>query len=130
MNRHTQHIFSLYYLITPLFLLIELVAGINIRVTLPWGSDFWVYIYLAACFVFGGFLLQKSFLQKYFALFESSFNILLLVMSIYVPLLYWSDVPTETEFSLDKTSIVQFCIVAPMLLFSFYSNPLFKRKRL
>ena len=119
---------SKYYLATPIFMLVELLIAPNVRVTIPWGESYFVYIYMGLCFGVGGFVLKKQTHINVFALFESSVNIFLLVLSIYLPIISIADNPeSEVTFKFGVIEIVHFAIVAFTLLYVFYGNPLIRK---
>ena len=120
-------ILSKYYLATPAFMLVEWLAGLNLRVSIPWGGDLLTYLYMAACFVLGGFILKKPSYLNLFALIESSVNLFLLVLSVYLPIIAVTGGPGEAgTFTFGIAELIHFVIVGSILLYVFYSNPLMK----
>jgi len=120
-------ILSKYYLATPVFILAELVAGMSLRVAIPWGGDYLIYLYMAVCFVLGGLVLKKQMHLNVFALLESSVNLFLLLLSVYLPVVALANNPQEAEaFKFGVVEIIHFGIVGSTLLYVFYNNPLFK----
>lgn len=83
---HGKHsITSLYYYITPLFILLDYLIGVNIRVavldTMPLHKNLY-YGFCILCGV-GMFVLPRC--TPIVALFESTINILLIVLSVFIP---------------------------------------------
>lgn len=123
-----QTFFSKYYLATPLFAALELYSGNSLRVRIPWEGEQYVYIYLAACFAIGGFFLRKPPHLNLFAIFESSINLMLLVLSVYVPIVMaGSDIENGVRAGPRAVDLIQFVLVGAVLLYGFYSNPLIAR---
>ena len=122
------NLLSKYYLATPIFLFAEIVSGMNFRVTLPWSGDFQTYLYLAACFIIGGFFLKNEKHLNLFTLIESSVNFFMLLKSVYLPIFVMANNLNET--SINKIGIennVHFIIVGFFLLYAFYTNPFLKK---
>lgn len=123
------NILSKYYLLTPIFLLVELIWGMNLRVNLPWSGDYLIYLYMGICFVFGGFFLKKQAHLNIFALIESSVNIFMLFKSVYLPVFTMANNLDKAEgLKVGTDNIVHVIIVGFILLYAFYNNPLIKKK--
>jgi hypothetical protein len=119
---------SKYYLATPVFILVELFVGMNFRVSIPWDGDYLIYLYLAICFILGGFILKKPNFLNLFALFESSVNLFLLLLSVYLPVFAMANRPEEAgAFKFGMVEVIHFAIVGAVLLYAFYSNPIIKK---
>lgn len=118
----------LYYLATPLFLLMEALFGMNVRVSIPGDSDALYYLYLAICFACGIGFRNAPFKAALFALFESAVNIFLLVLSVMLPIFY---APATAEsgmnFNFGLQELIHFLIAGAILLIGFQQNPLFKK---
>ena len=122
-------ILSKYFLISPLFILFELVLDLHIRVVLPWSGDYLTYIYLAVCFVFG-VVLKNQILLNLFALIESSVNIILLFKSVYIPVFTMAhNLDSADVIKIGIDNVIHFVIVGAVLLYAFYTNPLIKKSR-
>ena len=122
-------VLSKYYLATPVFMLVEWLAGMDLRVSIPWGGELLTYLYMAVCFVLGGFILKNPGYLNLFALFESSVNLFLLVLSVYLPIIAVTGSPGEAgAFNFGIVELIHFVIVGSVLLYVFYSNPLMKKK--
>lgn len=116
-----------YYLITPLFFLLDVILGLGIRVAIPGNSDVLLTSYYAVCFLAGFIAFKTELSAALFSLLECVINIFLLILSVFWPLLTISDslengMPEQFQFG--GVELVHFIIVAGVLLFSFYTNPL------
>lgn len=122
----------LYYLFTPVFAVLDFVFGIDIRFKIPWDYDTVIGIYYAACFL-GGLLVFKSPLTAtLFGLFECSFNILLLLLSVMWPIATLGESAGNgavPAFQFGPSELVQFILAGSVLLYSFYTCPLLKNNR-
>jgi len=126
-KKNIAQLMSYYYLATPVFLLIELVLGGNVRVVIPGDSHAFLYIYLAVCFAAGIFLRNKPSLMSLFGLVESIVNIALLILNIYLPVvMLGGQLEGESGPLLTYADILHFIIVGTVLLAAFYSNSLFR----
>lgn len=113
-----------YYLLTPVFVLLEWWWGFNIRLSLPEDWLFIFYPYLLISFILGGFVLTSKLASALFGLMESSISILLLVLSVMWPILAQAGAQSGQGglFTLEK--LLNFCLVGGYLLYCFYSNPI------
>ncbi len=116
-------IFSKYYLATPVFGGLYFVTEVNLRISLPWDGNHLTYIYMAVCFVLGGLLIKKPLLLRVFTIFECSVNLLFLALSVYIPIVtVASDLENSEPIGLSIIGVIQFCLVACILLYGFYGN--------
>lgn len=123
------NLLSKYYLFTPIFLLVAIFADENIRVIIPSGEDYLLYLYMAGCFVIGGIFLKKSVHINLFALIESSVNLVLLFKSTYLPVFLMATNPEQAVApKFEMTDIIHFVMVGVVLLYAFYTNPIIKNK--
>ncbi len=120
----------IYYLATPLFLILHYYFDLNLRVSIPGMPGGWILGYYFVCFA-GGFVAFKSNVTgALFSLVESSVNILLLMLSILLPIYTIGSNPAEgIDFSFGTAELFHFLIVGSILLRSFYMNPLLTRQR-
>lgn len=121
-----------YYLATPLFIGIDWMLGMNIRLAIPGGAEILYYFYYALCFIAGFLTLKSDMLAALTALLECSVNILLLLLSILWPLLTIGDrieAGNDVVFTFGVAELIHFAIVGSMLVLAFYQNPLMKRDR-
>ena len=123
-----RHVLTKYYLATPLFLVIDLLLDQNYRVAIPWGADSLAYIYMILCFIVGGLILKNSSLLNVFTLIESSLNIFLLILSVYLSIFALAGRPEQSgAFRFGTQELIHFAVVGSMFLYSFYSNKLIKK---
>lgn len=88
MNIQGRHsVPSIYYYMTPLFIALDYFGGINIRVTVLDSTPHYKYLYYGFCIFcgIGMFVLPRC--TPIVALFESTLNILLVVLTVYLPYL-------------------------------------------
>jgi hypothetical protein len=78
---------NFYYVLTPLFLLMELIWGVRIRVPFILASAELRYGYYGMCFLFGVLCYFRKKLTPVVAIFESTINIALLISGFYLTIL-------------------------------------------
>jgi cytochrome c biogenesis factor len=122
-----DNLLSKYYLATPLFMLAEFVAGASLRVSIPWGGDYLLYLYMAVCYVIGGLILTKKQQLNLFALIECSVNLFLLTLGFYLHIFIMARNQGD-GFNFDITDLIHLIIVGTVLLYTFYGNPIIKKK--
>ena len=115
-----------YYLLTPVFALADLVAGISIRVaglsaTAPRGA------YYLAVFVLGLLCRLRPSIAPWVGMLESSGNLLLLLLSILLPI--WTLPETvlsggDAPAGLHPAGVVNALLVGGMLILSFHRHRL------
>jgi len=124
-----RHVLTKYYLATPVFLVIDLLLDQNYRVSIPWGADSFAYIYMALCFIVGGIILKNSSLLHYFTLIESSLNIFLLMLSVYLSIFALAGRSENGgPFTFGTEELIHFALVGSILLTTFYNNKLIRKK--
>ena len=117
-----------YYLLTPVFVLIEFLVNANLRITIPMGGYY--FLYMGVCFAIGGFFIKSPIVLNFFALVESTVNLILLFKSVYLPIFFLSKLPESTDtHNFEMTDVIHFIMVGVVLLYAFYTNPLIKKKR-
>ena len=117
-----------YYLATPVFFILHQYFGINLRVSIPTGQDAWLYLYYIICFA-ASFIVFKSVIAgALFTIIESSVNILLLILSVWLPIINMGTGNMEQGMQFGVQEIIHFLIVGTILLVGFYSNPLLTKK--
>ena len=122
MQFNTLHI---YYLATPVFFILYYVFDINLRIVIPGAADAWLFVYYTVCFLAGFFAFKSAVTGALFSLFESSINILLLLLSVLMPIYTIGNNPDgigAAHFGLAE--LMHFLIAGSILLISFYRNPL------
>ena len=121
-----------YYLVTPLFLIVDLVFGFDLRVSLPSDQPEYKLIYYAICFAAGFTAFGSEIAAASFSLVESVVNLLLLILTVYWPIVTIGE-SVETgnvgRFGFGLVELMHFLIVGSVLLISFYSNPLIASRR-
>jgi hypothetical protein len=110
----------LYYGLTPVFLICELLWGINVRVPFVLSSPMLRYIYYGMCTVFALLWWWKRHWTPFVALLESSANIILLVTG-FMHVLYgasWLETD-EIPAALTVKGVIGFSIAAMLWLITF-----------
>jgi hypothetical protein len=83
---HGRHsITSLYYYITPLFIVFDYLGGINIRVAVLDSMPFYKNLYYGFCILCGIGMFALPRYTPLVALFESMIIILLIVLAVFIP---------------------------------------------
>lgn len=129
MISHIQ-LLRLYYLFTPLFAVLDFGFGIDIRFRIPWDYDTVSILYYAACFLGGLFAFKNRLAAALFGLFECSFNILLLLLSVMWPIaMLGENIENGAAplFRFGPEELAQFMIEGSVLAYSFYLSPLINR---
>ena len=115
-------LFAVYYLATPLFVVADLLLGVNIRVAAlsDAGSRSAYYLFAFAC---GVLCHWRPRMTPVIGIVESSLNVLLLVLSIMLPLLelqeaVFADEPWVVPFS--AMSLGNFILSGTVLVASFH----------
>lgn len=121
-----------YYLSTPLFVLADVVWGVNPRVAGLEGYPALKAGYYAACLGCGLVAAFKPGASQIVGLAESAVNLLVLALGIFLP--YYAvldrvlaDQPIPAPLAPDE--IANFLIAGAVLSISFYGNPLLRRGR-
>ena len=120
-----------YYFITPLFFAVDLLFGINLRVSVPIGeNEAFYYFYITACFILGSFVFKSPVSSAWFGLAESSVNILLLMLSVMLPIFKLAgDLDAAGSFTFGTQELFHFLIAGSILILSFHLNPLLHGNR-
>ncbi len=121
----------LYYLATPLFLIINETLGANIRVAVFEHRPALRYGYYLACTLLGLIMLLRPPWTAILGLLESSTNITLLIVGYLTPYFQVIDqLATSGQLPPQHSSgewFLNFAISAAAWTISFYRNPLVKR---
>jgi hypothetical protein len=115
----------LYYFLTPIFVLLEYAAGVNIRLQTPWENGLFDAAYYLTCFTAAFIPVGSSAMAAFFALIECSVNILLLLLSVMLPIAGASEKLLNgeaVEFEFGPLQITHFVLVGGMLIWVFHSN--------
>lgn len=125
-----NELIRLYYFVTPLFFAMDLLFGVNFRITIPGSEgDTFYYLYIAACFILGSFVFKSPLSSSLFGLAESSVNILLLLLSVMLPIFKLAEnLDAINSFSFGLQEIIHFLIAGSILILSFHLNPLMHGK--
>jgi hypothetical protein len=118
-----------YYLATPLFFLLDYYVHIRLRVALPGAPAYYYYLYYLLCFVAGFVLFKHALLGALFSLLESSINLLLLLLTVFVPVVklkQWQEQAITYHFGV--VELLHFMLVGAILLIGFYHNPLLRKR--
>ena len=75
----------LYYLITPAFIVLDYWAGVNVRVTVFDGLPLYKNLYYGFCMMCGAVMYLLPVSSPFVALCESSVNILLTILALFLP---------------------------------------------
>lgn len=120
---------KIYYLATPIFFILHYYFNINLRLSLPVSAHNWIYIYYLICFLAGFIAFKNIIVGAVFSLVESSFNILLLLLSVMLPIFTLGiTVAENTNITFGSSELLHFFIAGFVLLKSFYMNPLISQK--
>lgn len=122
---------KVYYLLTPVFAVLDYGFGIDIRLVVPGGSMIIEMIYYLVCFASPFFIFQSGLVAIIFSLAESTLNILLLILSVFIPVIMMSqnfEANAANNFIFGVTEVLHFMLVGAVLLYGFYGNPLLTRK--
>jgi len=76
---------SLYYYITPAFILLDYVGGINVRVAVLDGMPLYKNLYYGFCILCGAVVYLLPWLSAAVALFESIIIIIMTVLGFFLP---------------------------------------------
>lgn len=121
-----------YYLLTPVFLAVEMLFDFNIRIAIPGESETFKYIYYAVCFLCAFFVFNNPLTATIFSLAECVLNIFLLILSIMYPVSHVAaalDNGNMANYRFAMSDLVHFMLVGSILLYAFYSNPVIKKSR-
>lgn len=126
-----NELIRLYYFITPLFFAVDLLFGVNLRISIPVAeSESFYYLYITACFVLGSFVFKSPLSSAWFGLAESSVNILFLMLSVMLPIFRLAgDLDAANLFSFGIQELLHFLIAGSVLILSFHLNPLIRGNR-
>ncbi|MHC4727600.1 MAG: hypothetical protein ACYS17_10280 [Planctomycetota bacterium] len=122
---------KLYFYITPVFILIDYIFGINIRVAALDSAPTYKILYYGFCILCGVCIFIIPRYSAVVALFESTINIIMLVVGFFLQYMQtitgMMDDVIGTDFkavenSLTFESITNFAIVGSCLLFTFHKS--------
>ena len=123
----TDHAIRGYYLATPVFLLLEFVFDLDLRVSPFIGDPRWRLVYYVLCFGCMTIILLKPALLVAVGLFECSLNIVVLFVGAALTWMFpfIPESPDEIEIFFREnpatlTSVVNFLIVGGMWIVCFH----------
>jgi hypothetical protein len=85
---------SLYYYVTPVFILLDYVGGVSVRVAVLDSMPLYKNLYYGFCILCGVGVYALPWLTPVVALFESSINFLMTVLAVFLPYIRFI---TETD---------------------------------
>lgn len=126
MDQHVRFL-KYYYLLTPVFVLADIVFGVNLRISIPGGPEAIEYSYYAVCFISAFFVFKTALSAAIFSLAECVINILLLALSVMWPIIMLghqvsSEAPSTFTFGMPE--LIHFIIAGGVLIYAFHANPL------
>lgn len=126
MHSKTLHI---YYTATPVFFVLYYFFDINLRISIPGASDYWLYSYYLVCFIASFIVFKNITTGAIFALIESSINIFLLMLSVLTPILNFGLNPENSSIVFGMPELIHFIIAMIIFSQSFYLNPIILKSR-
>jgi hypothetical protein len=94
----------LYYLITPAFILLDYLVGVNVRVAVLDGLPLYKNLYYGFCAVCGLTVYLLPAVSAAVALFESTVNVAITMVSLFLPYVqsvqHWADLEGGGELPL------------------------------
>ena len=127
--RGRYSISSLYYYITPVFILLDYVGGISIRVAVLDSMPFYKNLYYGFCILCGVGVYALPWLTPVVALLESSINFLMTVLAVFLPYIRFvtetddfltADLPTVAGF--DAPHIVNILLSGGIAILGFHGS--------
>ena len=111
-----------YYLLTPLFIVLDALFGLNVRVS-GLASPELRYLYYGLCLLCALGCYWQSRYSALIAMAESSVNLLVLLASVMVPIARLADLAGDTTASagISGYNVVNFLLTGGMLLTVFSS---------
>lgn len=120
----------IYYLVTPVFFVLQYFFEINLRLVIPGDSENIIIVYYIICFAASFIVFKNMIVGSIFALIESSVNIFLLLLSVMLPIFNTGNIePGTTSIKFGVSEIIHFMLVGSVLIYSFYMNPLLLGKK-
>jgi hypothetical protein len=124
-----QTIPQFYYYITPLFILLDYIWGISIRVSVLDSMPMYKNLYYGFCILCGVLVYAVPRLTPAVALFESSINFLITVLAVFMPYINFitktddyltADLPTVAGF--DTPHIVNILLAGIIAILGFHGS--------
>jgi hypothetical protein len=124
-GRATRRFIATYYLLTPLFWLIDWTYGANVRVVALQDSEGWRALYYVLCMAGGLALWVRPLWSDLLGLLECSIALLLLILGILLP--YWrlADQIAADRFVANPYTpelVINFVLAGTVWLIAFYGR--------
>ena len=104
-----------YFYITPVFILLDYILGINVRVSALETMPLYKNLYYGFCILCGICMYIIPRYSAVVALLESSINIIMLVLGIYLPYIRIVTALTDDALGADFTALQESFKVQPMV---------------
>jgi hypothetical protein len=104
-----------YFYITPLFILLDYILGINVRVSALETMPTYKNLYYGFCILCGICMYIIPRYSAIVALFESSINIIMLVLGIFLPYIRTITALMDDVLGADFTALAESLKVQPMV---------------
>lgn len=114
-------LFRIYYIATPLFLLLEIMMATKLRAMIPDDYGNLYYLYYALCFVLGGFVFTRGLAALFFAVIESGINLFILFASVMIPVFNIASDPANVSFRFGVPQLINFLLVGSILIYGLQS---------
>ena len=128
-----RRILPIYFLFTPLFVVLDIYGGVNVRVIALDHLPMLKILYYSFCFFIGIVIYFKSEYANLLGLGESVFNIFLLVLAVFILLTQqMMNILDGGEISnpFNVYFIINFIISSIVFSACFYINPILLKKKL
>jgi len=121
----TAHFLKLYYYITPLFLLIDLLWEQVFRVA-GFNDPIYRYYYYGVCTFCALVCYLKPRFLTLITLMESSVNMMILIFSVMLPIFSAGNMLENgnNEIGLSGQRLINFILMGSLISYSFYSSQL------
>ena len=119
-----------YFYLTPLFILLDYIWGVNVRVSALDSWPVYLIVFFGLCFVCGVCMYIVPLYSAVVTLFESIINFGMIVFSIFMPyiqnMIYAEDILNADFKAMEKSitaqSIVNFVIVGSFVVLTFHKS--------
>jgi hypothetical protein len=95
---------SLYYYVTPVFVLLDYFGGVSVRVTVLDSMPFYKNLYYGFCVLCGVAAYALPRLTPFIAVFEGVINFLMTVLAVFLP--WYQFITKTTDFLTAKLPVV------------------------
>lgn len=114
-----QKLLMWFYLLSPFFLLIDIIFGWDLRVSFLDQHTGWKVTYYVFCFGIGVLMWRWNELEPILGLIEGGINLLLLTLSIFIPYYQMIDAlssGSQVDNPLDVATIINYLLTGTFLL--------------